>query len=88
MTDIKSWDFKHIKLEDMMEYIEKKAPATVEVNGEEVNTKSWFKSVAIDANGKYQHLIAVRAFCEKFCPEIIPVGKPKEENKSKKLLEW
>ena len=73
-----AWDFKKITLEDMMDYITTNA----------TKDKAWFKSVAIDANGKYQHLIAVRAFCAKYMPEIIPVAKAKEPNKSEKLANW
>ena len=38
-----AWDFKKITLEDMMDYITTNAP----------KDKAWFKSVAIDANGKF-----------------------------------
>lgn len=73
-----AWDFKKITLDDMMDYITTNAP----------KDKAWFKSVAIDASGKYQHLIAVRAFCAKYMPEIIPVAKEKVPNKSDKLANW
>lgn len=76
----KVWEFKKIKLADMIEYIEANAPAD----------KAWFKSVAFDEKGKYQHLIAVRAFCAKYMPEIIPVAKVKvvPVDAKKKLADW
>lgn len=71
--------FKKIKLDDMMKYIEE--------NGNKKD-KDWFKSIAFDENGKYQHLIAVRAFCDKYMPEIIPVAKQPKEKVSKRLENW
>lgn len=72
--------FKQIKLQDMVDYIE--------ANDNKPATKKWFKSVAYDENGKYQHLIAVRAFCERYCPEIIPVAKEKKVKASDILKDW
>lgn len=76
------WNFKKIKLADMMEYIE--------ANDNTAETKAWFKSVAFDEKGKYQHLIAVRAFCAKYMPDIIPVAKVKvvPVDAKKQLAEW
>jgi hypothetical protein len=74
----KEWEFKKITFEDMKEYIEEKA----------AKDKEWFKSVAIDENGKYQHLIAKKAFCERYMPDIIPVKKPKKETKADILANW
>lgn len=70
--------FKKIRLQDMTAYIEKNDP----------NSKSWFKAVAIDGKGKYQHLVAVRAFCNKYAPELIPVKKEPAPNKSDVLKDW
>ncbi len=72
------WEFKKITLEMMMDYIETNAP----------EDKEWFKSVAIDKNGNYQHLIAVRAFCNRYMKDIIPEKKEKAPNKSEKLKNW
>ena len=69
-------EYKKITLEEMMQYIEKNAP----------KDKEWFKSVALE-NGKYVHLKARKAFCEKYMPEIIPTKK-EVEKKSEKLLNW
>lgn len=69
--------YRKISFEDMVEYIETNAP----------KDKKWFKSVAIDSKGKYQHLVAVRAFCERYMPEIIPV-KTSKTNKSDILKNW
>ena len=71
-------DYKHITLADMKSYIEENAP----------QDKAWFKSVAFNAKGKYQHLSAVSEFCKRYMPEIIPKAKPKEPNKSKFLEDW
>lgn len=62
------WDYKKITLDDMKNYIEKHAP----------KDKAWFKSIALNEEGKYQHLKAKRAFAEKYMPEIIPVAKTKK----------
>lgn len=87
---MEKWNFKKIKLGDMIDYIENVAPATVKVNEEDVSTKAWFKAVAFDEKGKYQHLIAVRAFCAMFMPDIIPVAKEKvvPANAKDKLANW
>lgn len=60
-----TWEYKKITLDDMMDYIEKNHP----------EDKKWFKGIALSEAGKYQHLPAVRAFCEKYMPEIIPEHK-------------
>ena len=62
--DFTKENYKKIKLEDMIAYIEKKAP----------KDKEWFKSVAM-VNGKYSHLKAVKAFAERYFPDIIPTKK-------------
>lgn len=73
----KKWEFKKITFDDMKEYIEKNA----------ASDKEWFKSVAIK-EGKYQHLAAKKAFCEKYMPEIIPTKKPDKETKADILANW
>lgn len=83
--------YDELTVEQMKEYIEKNAP----------DDKAWFKKVAIgkreikDSEGNvkktikaYNHLKAKRAFCERYMPEIIPVAKPKKENKTKFLENW
>ena len=72
------FEFKKITLDDMKAYIDKNAP----------KDKEWFKSIAIDDDGKYNHLETVRAFCNKYMPEIIPVAKPKAKSAIDKLKEW
>lgn len=74
----KQWIFKKITAEDMKEYIDKNAPAD----------KAWFKSVAFDENGKYQHLIAVRAFCDRYMPDIVPKAKEKKAPASDIFANW
>lgn len=71
-------EFKKISLDFMIEYIENNAP----------QDKAWFKSVAFDENGRYQHLRTVRAFCKKYMPEIIPEAKPKKAPISNKIKDW
>lgn len=71
-------EFKKITLDDMMNYIDEHAP----------NDKAWFKSIAIGSDGKYHHLETVRAFCNKYMPEIIPVAKPKGETPTDRLKKW
>lgn len=73
----KKWEFKKITFDDMKEYIEKNA----------ASDKEWFKNVAIK-DGKYQHLVAKKAFCEKYMPEIIPVKKAPKETKADILANW
>ena len=76
---------KKIKLEDMMSYIETKAP----------NDKAWFKTVAYQnkegiTKDSYQHLNAVKQFCLRYeeFRSLIPTAKAKEPNKSEKLMNW
>lgn len=78
-------DYKRMKLEDMMKYIEENVP----------QDKSWFKAIAFEdikhkdgtVEKTYSHLKARKAFCERYMPEIIPVAK-KKEKASDKLLNW
>lgn len=74
----KKWIFKKITAEDMKAYIEANAP----------QDKAWFKSVAFNEKGKYQHLIAVRAFCDRYMPEILPVAKEKKAPVSDMFANW
>lgn len=75
---MEKWNFKKITAEDMKKYIEEKAP----------QDKAWFKSVAFNEKGKYQHLIAVRAFCDRYMPEILPVAKEKKAPVSDMFANW
>lgn len=75
---MEKWNFKKITAEDMKQYIEKNHP----------EDKKWFVSVAFDSKGKYQHLIAVRAFCARYMPEIIPVAKEKKAPVSDMFAGW
>lgn len=72
-----NYKYKQLTTEQMKEYIEKNAPAD----------KAWFKSVAFDENGKYQHLIAKKAFAERYMPEIVPVAKAVVK-KSDMFADW
>lgn len=69
------FDYKKLTLAEMMDYISDNAP----------EDKAWFKSIALNEEGKYQHLVAKREFCKRYMPEIIPVPKPK---KSDILADW
>ena len=53
-------NFKTIRLDDMIEYIE--------ANGNDTD-KAEFKAKAF-VNGKYSHLVAVRYFCGKYFPNL------------------
>ena len=75
--------YKKITLDNMCDYIEKNYP----------NDKKWFKKIAFqDKKGntttKYNHLNAVRQFCEKYAPELIPEAKEKKEPATKRLENW
>lgn len=70
-------EYKTITFDFMREYIETNAP----------EEKAWFKSIAI-VDGKYNHLKAKKEFCEKYMPDIIPIAKPKQPNKSAILESW
>ena len=74
--------YKKITLDAMCDYIEKNYPSD----------KKWFKSVAYaDKDGnkvkKYNHLNAVRKFCEKYAPELIPEKKVKAPA-TKRIENW
>lgn len=74
--------FKEITLEDMMKYIEEKAP----------DFKSEFKDVALlkNKNGdiRYNSAKAKTAFCKKFMPELLPEKKTPKKTKTDILKEW
>lgn len=79
----KAESFKKISLDEMCDFIEKNYP----------EDKAWFKKVAYedkDGNAvkKYNHLNAVRKFCEKYAPELIPVAKEKKIPATKRLENW
>lgn len=69
--------YNEMTLEYMMNYIETEHAAD----------KEWFKSVAIDSQGKYQHLIAKREFCKKYMPDKLPT-KQEKVKKSDLLNNW
>lgn len=84
-------NYNTITLKDMMEYIKENHP----------EDKSWFKSVSYsmksikDKEGNiqgtknvYSHLVAKRAFCERYMPNLIPTAKVKEPKPSDELATW
>ena len=76
-------DFKKITLDDMCDFIEAHFP----------EDKAWFKKVAFqDATGanvgKYNHLNAVRKFCEKYAPDLLPKPKEKPIPKTARFDKW
>lgn len=82
---MEKFDYKTIKLEDMVAYMKKNAP----------QDKEWFLSIAYEQvetedgmKNIYSHLKAKRAFCERYMPEIIPVAKPKQPKASEILENW
>lgn len=75
--------YKKISLDMMIDYIEAHYP----------EDKQWFKKIAYkdkDGNdtGKYNHLNAVRKFCERYAPELIPVAKEKKVPPTERLKNW
>lgn len=68
-------NYNTITLEDMMKYIE----------DNHSEDKHWFKEQAFrdrkDKNGNikkaYSHLVAKKAFCERYMPSLVPVAKQK-----------
>lgn len=71
---LEEWDYKRITLEDMIRYID-----AIDDAEEREAEKKWFKSTALNEDGKYNHLKAKRAFCRKYIPSIIPVAKKKAD---------
>lgn len=74
--------YKDITLEDMMNYIDEKAP----------DFKADFKKVALlkNKNGevRYNSASAKHAFCEKFMPDLLPKKKAPKKTKTDILNEW
>ena len=75
--------FKKITLEEMMDFIAANYP----------NDKEWFKKVAFqDKDGndveKYNHLNAVRQFCRKYAPELLPKAQEKKPPVSERFKNW
>lgn len=75
--------FKKITLEEMADFIEKNYP----------DDKKWFLGVAYsDKNGnktaKYNHLNAVREFCKRYAPALLPEKKEPQEPKTNRILNW
>lgn len=74
--------FKDITLQDMMDYIDEKAP----------DFKDDFKKVALlkNKNGdvRYNSAKAKTAFCAKFMPELLPKKKAPKKTKTDILKEW
>lgn len=79
----KADSFKKITLDEMCDFIEKNFP----------EDKPWFKQVAYEdkegkPTAKYNHLNAVRKFCEKYAPDLLPVAKEKKVPATKRLENW
>lgn len=77
------WEYKKITYAMMKDYIKTNC----------LQDKDWFTSVALTTDEKgekhYQHLKAKRAFCEKYMPELIPIGTNTKVNAKDDLLgEW
>lgn len=75
--------FKKISLDEMLDYIENYFP----------EDKAWFKKVAFeDKDGnpveKYNHLHAVRVFCERYNKDLIPVKKEAKPSPVLRLKNW
>lgn len=75
--------YKKITLDDMCDFIEEHYP----------EDKKWFKEVAYqdkDGNdiGRYNHLVAVRRFCERYNKDLLPVAKEKPVPATKRLADW
>ena len=76
-------DYKKITLDEMLDFIETNYPAD----------KAWFKAVAFqDKDGntiaKYNHLNAVRQFCKKYAPELLPKTQDKKPAPTERLKNW
>ena len=75
--------FKKITLADMADFIEKNYP----------QDKEWFKTIAYQSKDgkpqvKYNHLNAVREFCGRYAPDLLPKAKEKKEPATKRILNW
>lgn len=77
---MEKWEYKKITFQMMLDYIQTNCPNDIE----------WFKSVALstddEGNKHYQHLMAKRAFCERYMPDLIPITKVVKVN-AKEILE-
>ena len=73
--------YKKISFDDMFNYIEE--------NGTKEDKKEFKKQAFSDKNGnplkKYNHLNAVRWFCKKYMPDLLPVKKEAEPKITDKL---
>lgn len=75
--------FKKIELSEMADFIEQNYP----------EDKEWFVTIAYqDKDGndtdRYNHLRAVRKFCEKYAPDLIPQKREKEPPATDRILAW
>ena len=77
-------NYKKITFDDMFNYIEE--------NGTKEDKKEFKKKAFSDKNDKplkkYNHLNAVRWFCEKYMPDLLPVKKEAEPKITDKLKNW
>lgn len=77
-------NFKKITLNDMIDYIEK--------NGTDTDKKEFKIHAYSDKDGnpleKYNHLNAVRWFCTKYMPDIVPKRKEVKEKVSNRIANW
>ena len=76
-------EFKKITLDDMCDFIEANYP----------EDKTWFKRVCYENKDgevveKYNHLNAVRKFCERYNKDLIPKAKEKKEPATRRLRDW
>jgi hypothetical protein len=64
----------------------------LEANGTAEEKKAFKKACFTNKDGKtvkkLNWLNGKKWFCENFAKELIPVAKPKEELKSKKIMNW
>ena len=77
------YDMKSITLQNMIDYIEENKP-----EDKKAFKKAAFTTKDGKATKKYNHLHAVRWFCEQYFPDLIPVKKEKAPNKSDVLKGW
>lgn len=76
-------NFKKITFDAMADFIEANFP----------EDKKWFKKIAFEDKegndtGKYNHLNAVRKFCERYAPNLLPVAKDKKPAPTERLKDW
>lgn len=70
--------FNKIKVDDILDFMKDKS----------AEEKKAFKKAAFDEDGKYQHIIAKRYFCEKYFPDLVPVKKEEQPKKSDVFKDW